>query len=413
MNIKNLMRRGLLGLACLFCCASISPMSKNAGTANYGKYEICIKTGSDIGDGFEGDVYITIIGDKGKTSELHYFDNDEKNFNFGDLDIFDDSNVDVGNIEKIDLRVEADDEWKCQYIAINKLYFDINKSFNGNTSVETFPVDTTRKLYHYDVGATFDGGSAAFATFTFVKDKDNNVLLKIYNYFICDGQKRTGYLVGTNGEVDHIRFLAERDSFKLSYANINDQQFYANDASPTEKTTFGNKNYYQMIVSPLSYLTFAFKFNVSNDSWFAGTDSTVYLKISGTNGVSNEMCLDTNYYDDFCANDHDTYTVVTKDIGDPLTFSILVDGSDDLLLDNIELNGKKFVFDGKWLNDDDGYFEIRINQGDASDFNVNSGSTFSNMNAVYITIGAVVIIGVTVAIILIVRKKNKITPNEK
>jgi len=85
MNIKNLMRRGLLGLACLFCCASISPIAKNAGTANYGKYEICIKTGSDIGDGFEGDVFITIIGDKGKTSEINYFDNDEKTLTLATL----------------------------------------------------------------------------------------------------------------------------------------------------------------------------------------------------------------------------------------------------------------------------------------------------------------------------------------
>ena len=327
--------------------------------------------------------------------------------------MFNDSNVDVGNIEKIDLRVEAKDEWKCNYIAVNKLYFDINKSFNGNTSVETFTVDKTKKLYHYDMGATYAGGEKPIATFAFIEAINDYAFAKIYNYFVCDGQTRSGYIVGTNGRIDHIRFLAEDSSFKLSYININDEKFYANDKSPTVKTKFANKTYYEMFVNKSNYLSFDVKFNVSDDSWFAGTDSTVYFKISGTNGVSNEICLDTNDYDDFCKNDHDTYTIVTKDIGTPTAFSILVDGSDDLLLDSIEFNNKKYIFDGKWLNDDDGYFKISVNSGDETEININTGSTFSNMNAVYITLGAVVIIIVAVAIILIVRKKNKKTPNKK
>jgi hypothetical protein len=63
-------------------------------------YRVTVVTGNVRGAGTDANVYLTVVGDKGKVDKVH-LDNSKNNFERGRVDVFAISSLDLGEIKHI------------------------------------------------------------------------------------------------------------------------------------------------------------------------------------------------------------------------------------------------------------------------------------------------------------------------
>jgi hypothetical protein len=81
-----------------------------------------------------------------------------------------------------------------------------------------------------------------------------------------------------------------------------------------------------------------------------GTNSDVYVSITGDKGTTDEVLLDGNG-DDLERGDNDTYTFTGRDVGTITTVNFRIDGSDDWYPESGSINGETFAVN-KWMGDE-------------------------------------------------------------
>jgi hypothetical protein len=84
-------------------------------------YRISVQTGTADYGGTDAEVFITLYGTNGNTNELH-LDNGRDNFDRGQLDVFEVTTRDVGDLQKVWIRHDDSDDdsgWYLDYVRIH------------------------------------------------------------------------------------------------------------------------------------------------------------------------------------------------------------------------------------------------------------------------------------------------------
>ncbi|KAI3380663.1 hypothetical protein SNEBB_002301 [Seison nebaliae] len=367
-------------------------------------YRIKIFTGSKSGSGTDADVFVTLFGTNGESTEIR-LDNQKNNFERNNVDEFDIETLSIGRLNRLRIghnnkgvapgwfldKVEIlDDTSKISYIFPCNKWFALNED-DGQLSRILLPLSDDMEInssipYEVSVktGNLLNAGTSAKVWITLYGiDYESGEEINSGKIWI-DASFPKGRT--TNFTVDSIKIMSPITSVEIGHDNSGSGPGWYVD----EVTTFTSINGFQQTFDCMKWLSVdeddgrverRLKENRSKrikkqpgEPWLfrvftgdkknAGTDANVYLQLYGDKGKCDELKLQ-SYTNVFEKNTMDEFKLNTTNlVGRPYKLRVWHDNkgtSSGWYLDKIEgynlLLKEKYVFKcQKWLatDEDDG-----------------------------------------------------------
>jgi cytolysin (calcineurin-like family phosphatase) len=340
-----------------------------SGTATY---KVKIVTGNSPGAGTDTNVYISFTGTKAQSSE-YLLDDSKNNFEKGDIDEFTLNGVeDVGDLKGFTIRSDLSnqgDDWELKSVQINKgdkFYSQtVTKLVDDGGKHQYFSVTPTTQKHYTVTLKTADVADAG---------TDSNISFKICGSSQCtDTILLNPQLSGNRLERNHTDRVTFTDIDVGPIAKIEIQSDHAYAGADWNLESVMIQSWNETVNFPVNY-NFADKTARSftpgeakadyslairtADKSGAGTDSNIYLQISGQNGKTQEQHLNskTSATNAFERGDIDNLTFSDKDVGTITSINIRSDtkysGSDwELEWLIITVKGKQYIFRPRKLFD--------------------------------------------------------------